>query len=128
TRVIDSTQYLDVADIVRDPVNPQILYAATWDERRWCARSGQCNTSSPRVLKSTDGGATWAEKSSGLPASSTTVRVNRFSLAISTTNPSVLYLSTSILDNPATTTETSHVYKTTNAAESWNDLPGVSGN
>ena len=128
TRVIDSLQYLDVADIVRDPTNPQILYAATWDERRWCARSGQCNTSSPRVLKSTDGGATWAEKSSGLPVSTSTVRVNRFSLAISPTNASVLYLSTSTLDNPATTTETSHVYKTTNSAESWNDLPGLSGN
>src|SRR6185503_18869728 len=128
TRVIDSTQYLDVADIVRNPANPQILYAATWDERRWCVRSGACTTSSPRVLKSMDGGATWEEKSSGLPVSTPTVRVNRFSLAISTTNPSVVYLSTSILDSPNATTETSHVYKTTNAGDSWTDLPGVSGN
>ena len=129
TRVIDPTQYQDVADIVRNPSNPLILYATTWDERRWCARpTAQCNISAPRVLKSTDGGATWAEKSSGLPVSSPTVRVNRLSLAISTTNPSVIYLATSILDSPSATTEASHVYKTSDGAESWSDLPTVSGN
>lgn len=122
--VIDKARYQDVTDIQRHPANPQILYAATWDAFRWCERIGSCSTSSPVVLKSTDGGATWKEKKSGLAASTTTLRVNRPSIAISPSNPSVIYLSTSIFDIN-TNDEVSHIFKSTDAGDSWTDLASL---
>lgn len=122
--VIDKSIYQDVTDIVRHPTNPQILYATSWDAFRWCARTGLCSTSSPLVLKSTDGGATWKKKKSGLAASTATLRVNRLSIAISPSNPSVLYVATSILDSN-TADEVSHIYKSTDAGDSWADLAGL---
>ncbi len=55
------------ADVVVDPVNPRIVYAAFWPvyRRPWQLYSGG-NGSGP--YKSTDGGTTWTELTSGLPA------------------------------------------------------------
>ncbi|HEU4387804.1 MAG TPA: hypothetical protein VFV34_08410, partial [Blastocatellia bacterium] len=119
--VISAATYSDVTDMVRDPGNPSVLYATTWDAFRWCARSGSCTIESPRVLKSTDGGVTWRNRSQGLPTSTPSVRVNRMSIAISPSSPSTLYVGTSVLDNSAGGVETSHIYKTTDGASSWTD-------
>jgi len=62
------------------------------------------------------------EKKSGLPASTDSAR-NRASIAISP-SPFGPYLSTSILDND-TGNEVSHIYKSTDAAESWADLAAL---
>jgi photosystem II stability/assembly factor-like uncharacterized protein len=126
TTVISPTTYGAVTDLVRDPKNPQILYAATWDIRRWCARGG-CSTLPPRVLKSLDGGTTWQERSVGLPVSTPTVRVNRLSIAISPSNPVILYMATSLFDSN-TSQEISHIYKTSDGGERWADLPAVANN
>ncbi len=124
--VINTATYQDVTDIVRHPGNPNILYAATWDAFGWCARFN-CGISTPRVLKSTDDGVTWTEKSSGIPVSTTTVEINRMALAISPSNPSVLYLNSSIFDIN-TGDEVSHIYKTVNAGDSWSDIVAVAAN
>ena len=127
TSVINQATYREVSDIVRHPTNSPILYAATWDAFAWCARAGNCSFASPRVLKSTDGGSTWIEKSSGIPASTQTAEVNRMALAISPSNPSVLYLNSSTLD-ASTNDEVSHIYKTTNGGDSWIDLSAIAAN
>lgn len=88
-----------VTDVVRDPTNASVLFAA----------------SGGRVLKSTDGGGTWLEKSAGL-----TLTYNRVALAISPSNPMVIYAATA-LGGPGT----SHIFKSTNGGDLWNDLPGV---
>ena len=55
-------------ELVMDPTNPRVLYAAMWQVRRteWNLESGGPGTG---IFKSTDGGDTWTEitKSSGLP-------------------------------------------------------------
>ncbi len=54
-------------DVVIDPVNPQVVYAAFWPvyRRPWGIHSGG-NGSGP--YKSVDGGSTWTELKNGLPA------------------------------------------------------------
>src|SRR5262249_24399357 len=125
--VIDPNVYKDVTDVIRDPVDANVLFATTWDEMRWCIVSGVCSFSSPRVLKSTDGGITWSELSNGLPQSTGAVRGYRMSIAISPTNHADLYLVYGLL-NAATGDEVSHIYKSTDSGTSWADLPGIWAN
>jgi photosystem II stability/assembly factor-like uncharacterized protein len=124
--VIDTGAYRDVTDLVRDPSNSAVMYATTWDAFQWCARNG-CQVSSARVLKSTDSGRTWIEKSSGLPASTASRRVGRMSIAIAPTRPNILYVAAGI-DSGSFATEVSHVFKSTDSGESWTDLPSVYAN
>lgn len=117
--------YGDVTELVRDPSNALTIYAATWDRRNWCTRTpNQCNAQvrfgSPTILKSTDGGATWAPAATGLPVSTTSLRVNRLSLAIAPSSPQTLYVATSILDNDASK-EVSHIYKTIDGGATWTE-------
>lgn len=126
TTVIASTPgiaigYGDVSDIVRDPSNPLVLYAATWDRGRWCARNSctiATNFASPTVLKSSDGGATWSPAAAGLPLSTSTVRVERTSIAIAPSSPNTLYALTALFDADSGVTR-SHVYKTIDSGASW---------
>jgi photosystem II stability/assembly factor-like uncharacterized protein len=119
-----SIGYGDVTDIVRDPSNPAVLYATTWDRNRWCAKN-LCgpttnNFFSPTILKSTNGGATWSSAAAGFPVSTEQVRVERISIAIAPSSPSTLYALTALFDG--TTGQTlSHVYKTTNGGATWTD-------
>jgi len=117
--------YGDVTDIVRDPSNPQILYATTWDRRNWCQRSVSTCASDSRfesstVMKSVDGGLNWTPSSNGLPVSTKSIRVNRMSIAIAPSAPQTLYVATSIFDNDSGN-EISHIYKTTDGAATWTE-------
>ena len=114
--------YGDVTDIVRHPTNPNILYATTWDRRRWCARNVCLDPNvylPPTVLKSTDGGVTWTPAANGLPVSSSNIRVERMAIAIAPSSPNTLYVSTAIFSINGLTT--SHVYKTTDGGASWTE-------
>lgn len=117
------TGYGDVTDIVRDPGNPLVMYATTFDRFQWCARFGCANPNnrvSPTVLKSLDGGQTWAPAATGLPVSTVTLRVNRMAIAIAPSNTQVLYAATSTLDFN-TGVESSRIYKTVNGGGSWTE-------
>ena len=119
TTVISPTTYGDVAEIVRDATDPRNLFATTW------CPTGGCTVPTAKVLKSTDGGATWTDRSSGLPSTPPTdPTYERMSLALSPSNTSVLYAARSI--KPATGTIVSHVYKTVDGGATWTDLPSVS--
>jgi photosystem II stability/assembly factor-like uncharacterized protein len=113
-----------VADIVRDPTNAQILYAATWDGAN-CSKTscpGPLTVSPPTVMKSTDGGKTWTAAASGLPVSAGgTSRVSRISLAIAGSSPQTLYASLSTVDISGSSGEVCHVYKTTDGAATWTE-------
>jgi photosystem II stability/assembly factor-like uncharacterized protein len=120
---VATTGYGDVTDLVRDPSNPLILYASTWDTGYWCARYGCSNPTnfvSSTVLKSIDGGQTWSPANSGLPVSTSNIRVSRIALAIAPSSPSTLYAATSLYD-ATLGTYTAHIYKTTNGGGLWSD-------
>jgi len=125
TQVISSTTYGEVADLVRDPSNPLVIYAATWDGAN-CVKSGCTSATplpfaSPTVLKSTDGGKTFTPSATGLPVSTTQNRLSRISLALSLSSPQTLYAALSILNTAVTGNDISHIYKTTNGGTSWAD-------
>jgi photosystem II stability/assembly factor-like uncharacterized protein len=67
----DSVLYISentgVTDIVMDPRNPDVLYAASYQRRRhvWTLINGGPESA---IYKSTDAGKTWNKLTSGLPA------------------------------------------------------------
>jgi photosystem II stability/assembly factor-like uncharacterized protein len=75
-----------VTDIVFDPRNPDLLYAAAYQRRRhvWTLIDGGPESG---MYRSTDAGATWRKISKGLPDGDK----GRIGLAISPMNPDVLY-------------------------------------
>jgi photosystem II stability/assembly factor-like uncharacterized protein len=82
-------------DLVMDPRNPEVLYAATWQRirRKWSDPRVEPGYDEGGVFKTTDGGRTWAEVSQGLPAPE---HRGRIGIDISLTSPDTLY---ALVDN-----------------------------
>jgi len=74
-------------DIVMDPADPNTLYASMWNRirRRW---SDPVPEDGDHIYKTTDAGKTWKIIDKGLPDTKFTGRIG---LAISNSNPNVLY-------------------------------------
>jgi len=109
----DSTSAID---LVQDPANPQILYAAMWERVRGLLYRSSFGESSG-IWKSTDGGDTWIELTNGLLTDNT---VGRIGLAISKSNPGILYAFYDLTNYEI------GIFKTTNGGQSWtrkNDSP-----
>ncbi|GAB5537779.1 MAG: hypothetical protein Rubg2KO_40280 [Rubricoccaceae bacterium] len=86
TRVLGGGDWTGATDLVVDPRDPDVMYAATWDRHRTVAAymGGGPGTG---LHKSTDGGRTWTELTRGLPKSN----MGKIGLAISPQNPDVVY-------------------------------------
>lgn len=85
-RVLGNNEWTGATDLMIDPRNPQILYAATWDRHRTVAALMGGGPGSG-IHKSNDGGESWIELTNGLPKSS----MGKIGLAISPQQPDVLY-------------------------------------
>jgi photosystem II stability/assembly factor-like uncharacterized protein len=120
SNVIARAAYGDVPDLARDASDPRILYATTW------CRSTSCTNTTAKVLKSTDGGVTWTDKSSGLPVGVASGIDERMSIALAPSNSSVLYAARS-LKNATSGNLVSHMYKSVNAGDTWTELTSISG-
>lgn len=105
--VSDSTS---VVDLAIDPSDPSRLYAAAWERLRGPDRR-KVGGHTSGVYRSTDGGTSWAELTSGLPQGST---VGRIGLAIAASAPQTLYAI--YADDPGNFLG---LYKSTNGGNSW---------
>ncbi|MEL7119219.1 MAG: hypothetical protein AAFO07_07260 [Bacteroidota bacterium] len=101
-------------DLVRDPSNPKIMYAAMYHRRRmpWNFHSGGENGG---IFKSTDGGKIWKKLTNGLPQGPT----GRIGLDIYRSNPKILMAlveaeQTNDLSKPG-----SGVYRSEDAGKTW---------
>lgn len=111
--VSDSTALIDV---VMNPVNPDILFAAAWERTRfpWIRDYGGVTSG---VYRSLDGGDTWSKLGNGLPVSDEDT--GRIGLAISTSNPNSIYASyttnsiTNVFDG---------LYKSEDNGENWIEI------
>lgn len=77
-------------DLVMDPTDPNVLYAAMWQRirRKWSDPRVEPGYNEGGVVKSTDGGQTWKDMSQGLPAPQFRGRIG---IDIARSNPNVLY-------------------------------------
>ncbi len=74
------------SDLIMDPSNPNILYAAMWEFRRtaWGFNSGGPSSA---LYKSTDAGKTWNKIHNGFPQGD----LGRFAIAIAPSNPKTVF-------------------------------------
>ncbi|HHM21867.1 MAG TPA: hypothetical protein ENJ20_07565, partial [Bacteroidetes bacterium] len=108
--VSDSTACIDV---VVNPVNASIVYAATWERIRYPWQRHYGGPTS-RVYRSFDGGNSWEQLTNGLPPDSD--QTGRIGLAIAPSNPAVLYAC--YTTDPVTNTFDG-IYKSEDAGSSW---------
>ena len=108
-KVLYQTDSTAAIDLVQDPVNPLVLYAAMWERTRGLDYRNSFGSTSG-IWKSTDGGTNWSRLTTGLPTGNT---VGRIGLTICKTNANVLYASIDMPNNDV------RVYKTINAGQTW---------
>ncbi|QKX06323.1 hypothetical protein HN014_15855 [Aquimarina sp. TRL1] len=104
-----------INDLVMDPDNPAILYAAMWEFRRtaWGFNSGGPNSA---LYKSTDSGKTWNKIHNGFPEGD----LGRLAIAIAPSNPSIIY---TVIESK----KDKGLYRSDDAGASWKLLNGDFG-
>lgn len=116
-KVLGDSVWTGVTEVVMDPRDPDVLYAATWDRHRTVAAymGGGPGTG---IHRSTDGGETWSKLSKGLPKSN----MGKIGLAISPMKPDIVYAAIE-LDR-----RSGGVYRSTDRGASWTKMSdAVSG-
>ena len=85
-RVLTISDNTGVTDLVMDPHNPDVLYAASYQRRRhvWTLIDGGPESA---IYKSRDAGATWQKLTNGLPKEDK----GRIGLAVAPAEPDVVY-------------------------------------
>jgi photosystem II stability/assembly factor-like uncharacterized protein len=107
-KLLGDDEWTGVTDIVMDPRDPDVLYAATWQRHRTVAAYMGGGPGSG-IHKSTDGGETWNELTTGLPSSN----LGKIGLAISPQDPDIVYAAIE-LDR-----RSGGLYRSTNRGASW---------
>lgn len=93
-KVLFISDKVGCVDVVMDPSDSRILYAATWerDRKPWInVQSGEGSG----IYKTADSGVTWKKLTNGLPIGKS---VGRIGLAVCASNPETIY---ALLDNHA---------------------------
>jgi photosystem II stability/assembly factor-like uncharacterized protein len=116
-KVLYVDPYTGAVDLVMDPANPDVLYAATYQRlrRAWGFNGGGPGSG---IYKTTDGGDTWVELTNGLP----TGDKGRIGLAISRSNPRVL---NALVEHG--TREGQGTYRSADAGTSWERVSPQNG-
>jgi photosystem II stability/assembly factor-like uncharacterized protein len=133
-KVLYKDEYTSANDVRIDPKNPNVVYAALWEQQQGFSENGAgFGSAANGVFKSTDGGTTWKPANDGLPP------VLQANLAVSPSNPSVVYAMVAAAPTPGARGGGRggrggggggvEFYKSTDAGEHWhvarNDTPGA---
>lgn len=115
-QILAKGKFTGVTDVVMDPKNPSVLYAATHQRHRtvWALINGGPETG---IHKSIDGGKTWRELKGGLPGGDK----GKIGLAISQQDPRVVYAT---IELPG---RTGGFWRTADGGESWEKRSDYAG-
>lgn len=107
-KILDISENTGINEVHLDPINPDIMYASSYQRRRhtWVLIDGGPESG---LHKSIDGGNTWKTINRGLPGGDK----GRIGMAISPINPEVVYAIVEAADSQ------SGFYRSTNRGESW---------
>ncbi len=105
------------SELVLDPSNPKIIYAAFWEFRRtaYSFSSGGLNSA---LYKSIDGGLTWQKLQNGLPKG----QLGRIAVTVAPSNPAIVY---AVLE--AEKKEEKGLYRSDDGGATWKFLNGDFG-
>src|SRR6516164_3787073 len=116
-KVLYKDENTGAADIVMDPGNSEILFAALWAARvaPWEVRSGESFLiPGSGLYKSIDGGSTWKPITKGLPTAEDGLA--RLGIAIAASDPKWMYL------NVETKKAKAGIYRSDDGGESWQQV------
>jgi photosystem II stability/assembly factor-like uncharacterized protein len=120
-KVLFQDDYTSGDDVRIDPGNPEIVYAALWQQQQGFYENGAFGGNDGGIFKSTDGGSSWKKLTAGLPA------IIQANLAISPGNPQVLYAMIAAPESGSSAPAAGRgraggnigMYKTTDGGEHW---------
>jgi photosystem II stability/assembly factor-like uncharacterized protein len=100
-KVLYKDENVGAVEVVIDPTNSQVVYAGLWNTRRppWFTYA-PTNGTGGGIFKSTDGGTTWKQLTTGLP----TERIGRTGIAVSASDPRRVYAVVDSLTPPVPAT------------------------
>jgi len=113
--VLTIDEHTGVTDIVMDPRDPDVLYAAAYQRRRHVFTYVGGGPGSG-MYKTTDGGENWTKINKGLPS----VDIGRIGLAISPADPEIIYAMVEAAQGKG------GFFKSTNRGASWAKQSGYS--
>ena len=119
-KVLYKDEYTSGNDVVIDPRNPDVVYAALWQQQESFREGSAFSGGGGGIFKSTDGGATWKQLKNGLPA------VLQANLSISQSNPNILYAVVAEYTPPGQRPTGGEIgfYKSTDGGEHWSVVNG----
>ncbi len=106
-KVLYKDENTGASDVLIDPSNANVVYAALWEAREGPWENGAWNGTGAGVFKSTDGGSTWQQLTKGLPDG-----IVQANLAIAPSNPRRLFAMVA-------TKNKVDLYRTDDAGQSW---------
>ncbi|MGH7592935.1 MAG: WD40/YVTN/BNR-like repeat-containing protein [Gemmatimonadales bacterium] len=96
-------------DVAFEPGNSQVVYAALWEARQGPWENSVWSGPGSGLFKSVDGGTTWRQLTTGLPAAPDSVGVGRIGIGISASNPKRIFAAV----------EAGGLYRSDDAGETW---------
>ncbi len=120
--VIENGRYIGVVDLVMDPRDPEVLYAASYDRPGAGRHNDIPNGDGSGIYKTINGGTSWIKLSDGLPEGG----MGRIGLDIYLSNPDILYGVIHVPESSGGNSQ-NRVYRTDNAGRTWNRLGQPSG-
>lgn len=110
-KTLGNDEWVGVTDIVNDPRDPNLIYAATWQRHRNVALYIGGGPGSG-IYRSVNGGESWEQLKKGIP----NTNLGKIGLAISPQNPDVIYAAIE-LDR-----RTGGVFRSDNRGASWKKM------
>ncbi|HEX2780567.1 MAG TPA: hypothetical protein VHM30_13765 [Gemmatimonadaceae bacterium] len=93
-KVLFRDEYTSANDVRIDPSNPNVVYAALWQQQQMFVEGQSFGGTSGGIFKSVDGGTTWKQLTAGLPA------VVEANLGLASSDPRIIYAMVASGDDP----------------------------